>query len=200
MKFDCDRTCPLHERVDACRFNAIFAKLGAGVVTSHTVKVKCQFADPDTFGNAAIAMGGKVLGNGTHNLYSGQTATGFGITLPNWSYPIVLANGELSYDNFGGSWGNPADLERLKGEYIIATAESAAQSQGWLTERQGENLIVHHPNGGSMTVNANGAEANGFQGVGCHDALSTLLGPMATEWTAKPEAGQVACEVVQTVQ
>lgn len=198
MKFDCDRTCPLFEQVDQCRFNAMFRKLGPQVVNSHTVKVKCHFSDPDTFGKAAMAMGGSVLGMSTHNLFSGQTATGFGVTLPNWRFPIVLSNGELAFDNYGGSWGNPADLERLKGEYIIATAQSAAESQGWLCERQSDSLLIHHTSGGTMTVNANGAEANGFVGGACHDALMALNLPMS-EWQAKPEFSQVAAEIQQGV-
>ena len=194
MEFDCPRSCPQYEQRDECRFNAVFSKLGAGVVNSHTVKVKCQFSDPDTFGKAALGMGGSVLGMGTHNLFSGQTATGFGVTLPNWRFPIVLSNGELAFDNYGGAWGAPADLERLKGEYIIATAQSAAESQGWLTERNGEQLIVHHPSGGTMTVNANGADASGFVGGACHEALMALNLPMS-EWQAKPEFTQVAAEI-----
>ena len=194
MKFDCPRSCPQYEQRDECRFNAVFAKLGAGVVTSHTTTIKSEFKDNDRLGAAAAAMGGKVLGMGTHKLYS-ESKTGFGFTLPGWSYPIVCeANGSLAFDNFNGRWGNQADLERLKCEYVIATAEQAAMAQGWMTERNGETLTIHHPSGGSLTVTGNGAEANGFMGDGCHSALMALNLPMS-EWQAKPEFTQVAAEI-----
>ena len=198
MKFDCPRSCPQYEQRDECRFNALFAKLGPGVVTSHTTTIKAEFRDHDRLGGAVVALGGKVLGMGTHKLYS-ESKTGFGFTLPGWSYPICCqSDGTLAFDNFQGRWGNVADLERLKGEYVIHTAEQSAMAQGWMTERLEGSLLIHHPNGGTMTVTANGAEANGFQGVGCHEALMSLNLPM-DQWTSKPEFGQVECEVQQGV-
>lgn len=194
MKFDCPRSCPKYEQRDECRFNAVFAKLGAGVVTSHTTTIKSEFQDHDILAGAVRGMGGKVLGMGTHKLYS-ESKTGFGFTLPGWSYPVVCeASGSLAFDNFGGRWGNQSDLERLKGKYVIATAEQAAMSQGWMTQRNGETLTIFHPSGGELVVTANGAEANGFMGQGCHTALMSLNLPM-DQWTAKPELGQVACEI-----
>lgn len=198
MKFDCPRSCPRFEQRDECRFNAVFAKLGAGVVTSHTTTIKSEFRDNDRLGAAAVAMGGKVLGMGEHKLYS-EMKSGFGFTLPGWRYPIVCeANGSLAFDNFGGSWGKQSDLDRLKTEYVIATAEQAAMANGWMTERNGETLTIRHPSGGELVVTGNGAEANGFQGVGCHEALMSLNLPM-DQWQAKAEFGQVACEVQQGV-
>lgn len=196
MKFDCDRTCPLFERVDQCRFNAMFRKLGPGVVTSHTTTIKAEFRDNDRLGSAAVAMGGKVLGMGEHRLYS-ESKTGFGFTLPGWRYPIVCeSNGSLAFDNYQGSWGNQCDLERLKGEYVIATAEQAAMQNGWMCQRNGDVLEIFHPQGGVMTVTANGAEATGFVGGACHTALMSLNLPMS-EWQAKPEFSQVAAEIQQ---
>jgi hypothetical protein len=197
MKFECPRSCPKYENRDECRFNTVFAKLGAGVVTSHTTTIKSEFKDYDILAGAVKGMGGSILGMGTHSLFSGQTATGFGFRLPNWQFPLVAtADGSLAFDDYHGNWGNVADLERLKVEYVISTAEQAAMSQGWMTERVGEALTIHHPSGGSLTVTANGAEANGFMGVGCHEALMSLNLPM-DQWTAKPELGQVACEIRQ---
>ena len=194
MNFECPRSCRWAEHKDVCRFMPVLSKLGPGVVTSHTTTIKAEFRDHDRLGGAVVAMGGKVLGMGSHKLYS-EHKTGFGFTLPGWSYPIVCeANGSLAFDNFGERWGKSSDLERLKGEYVIQTAEQSAMAQGWLTERVGETLVVHHPSGGSLVVTANGAEANGFAGVGCHSALMSLNLPM-DQWTAKPTFGQVECEI-----
>lgn len=197
MKFDCPRSCPQYEQRDECRFNAVFAKLGAGVVTSHTTTIKAEFSDHDVLSGAVLSLGGKVLGMGTHSLFSSQSTTGFGFTLPNWRYPLVAtADGSLSFDDYKGHWGNVADLERLKGAYVIAKAEQSAMANGWMTERVGETLTIHHPSGGSLVVTANGAEAVGFMGIGCHEALMALNLPL-DQFTAKPELTQVACEIRQ---
>lgn len=194
--FDCPRTCPHFERQDVCRFNAIFDKLGSAVVNSHTVKIKTEFRDDDTLAHAVRSLGGQVLGRSTHKLYE-RSETGFGFTLPGWRYPLVVTqDGQLAYDDYRGSWGNVKDLDRLKSEYVLATAEQAAMQQGWLTQRDGETLTVFHPTGGTLVVTPNGAEANGFLGSGCHDALMALNLPM-DQWQAKPEFSQVACEIQQ---
>lgn len=194
MSFDCDRTCPLHELVDVCRFSKVFAKLGPSVVTSHTTTIKSEFKDHDILAGAVRGMGGKVLGMGTHKLYS-ESKTGFGFTIPGWSYPIIAeANGSLAFDNFNNRWGDVADLERLKDEYVISTAEMAAISQGWAVQREGSSLTIFHPTGGHMVVGANGAEAFGFVGGSCHDALTALNLPIS-QWQAKPEFSQVAAEI-----
>ena len=195
MKFDCPRSCRWAEHKDLCRFMPVLSKLGPGVTNSHTTTIKAEFRDHDRLGGAVVALGGKVLGMGTHKLFSGQTATGFGFTLPNWRYPVVAtSNGSLSYDDYRGQWGNVADLDRLKGEYVIQTAEQSAMAQGWMCQRNGDVLEIFHPQGGVMTVTANGAEATGFVGGMCHTALTSLNLPM-DQWTAKPENSQVACEV-----
>jgi hypothetical protein len=181
-----------------CRFNAVFEKLGPTVVDSHTATIKTEFRDMDTLAAAVKALGGSVLGMGTHRLYS-ESKAGFGFTLPGWRYPIICqSDGTLAFDAYNGAWGNVADLERLKSEYVIATAEMAAQAQGWLTERNGGTLTIHHPSGGTLTVTANGAEAIGFLGTGCHEALMSLNLPMA-ELVAKPEYTQAAVEVRQGI-
>jgi len=198
MKFDCPRSCRWAEHKDLCRFQAMFAAIGPVVVSSHTATIKAEFADKDRLAGAVVAMGGTVLGNGTHKLYS-ESKTGYGFTLKGWRYPIVCGeDGTLAFDNYQNAWGDIADLERLKGEYVIQTAEQSAMALGWQTQRNGAELIVHHPNGGHMVVNANGAEAFGFQGVGCHSALLSLNLPM-DQFTAKPELEHVACEVQQGV-
>ena len=64
---------------------------------SHTVKVRVELRDRDSLARAVVALGGEVLGQGTHRLFAGPEE-GFGFKLKDWHYPLVLKeNGELAY-------------------------------------------------------------------------------------------------------
>jgi hypothetical protein len=192
--FVCPRTCPLVGQ-RWCRFRPVLDRLGPVRADSHTARIEVDFTDPASFQAAVESLGGTWLGAGTHRLFEGEVA-GLGFRLPDWQYPLVLqGDGQLAYDDYRGCWGNVRDLERLKGAYALCAAEQAARAQGWLTERTGEGLLIHHPTGGTLTVTAGGAvDANGFCGQGCHEAV-LQLGLPVTEVQAKPEFGQVAAEV-----
>ena len=141
---------------------------------SHTTKIKVEFKDKDKLSKAVEAIGGKVLGEGSHRLYSGHVS-GFGFQLPKWSYPCILGeDNSLSYDNYGGSWGNPAVLDTLKGEYALQVAEGVAFAQGWMSERVEDRLIIHHPDGGDIVVTVQGVDASGFIGADCVSACQSL--------------------------
>jgi len=141
---------------------------------SHTTKIKVEFRDKDKLGKAVEAMGGKVLGEGSHRLYGG-TYEGFGFKLPGWNYPCILAaDGSLSYDNFSGSWGDIRQLDALKGEYALQVAESVAMAQGWISERLADRLVIHHPDGGDIVVTAAGLDASQFMGADCVQACAAL--------------------------
>jgi hypothetical protein len=191
-RFDCPRTCPKYESVDACRFGAVFAAAGVRrVVNSHTVTIDVKFSNVDAFAAAVAELGGKFIGRGSHNLF-GTMVAGFGATLPNWRYPIVAKfDGSVAFDNYNGKWGDESDVNRLRSEYAIAAAKLAAEQLGWQCERAGDgSLIIFHPNGGTLTVDASGAvDANGFNGVGCHDAASIIGAAIGkpVEFTAKAE-------------
>jgi hypothetical protein len=87
-----------------------------------------------------------------------------------------------------------ADLQRLESEVAFAQAEQAAIALGWMTQRVDGALQIHHPNGGILTVSANGAlDANGFIGQGCHDAVSAL-NLNTFDVVAKSEASSVVAE------
>lgn len=193
MRFNCPRTCPLYERENLCRFMPVLHALGTGRVTSHTVSVKVEYRDPEALGRAVIAMGGQVLGRGTHKLFE-RPESGYGYQLPGWNFPVVLtATGTLAYDDYRGRWGNVADLERLEAQYAVEAAASAATAQGWYSERRGEELVIFHPEGGTLTVKPDGTvDAAGFVGAGCHDPVTLLSAALGTQTgaTTKPEYHQ----------
>ena len=201
--FTCPRTCPLFGD-KTCRFQTVFDHLGPAQVMSHTVKIKVAFTDPAALQSGVESMGGTWLGMGTHSLYSGDRG-GYGFTLPGWNYPLVLdwpalselkaGKGELFYDDYGGKWGNVADLEKLTSAYAVGVAEQAAIAQGWQCEHNEEGLVIYHPSGGTLTVRGTGVmDAAGFAGKGCHEAIEQLGLPFDV-LGVKPEYGQVKAEV-----
>ena len=97
-------------------------------------------------------------------MYEGHP-NGFGIKLTDWRNAIVMQDdGNLAYDNFGGEWGNPADLERLRIEYLCQLAEQNATAQGWQCERNDSGLIVHLPGGQWIELTAELIDAARFPG------------------------------------
>lgn len=174
LSFTCPRTCPAH-RTHWCRFNALFTMIGAPRVHSHTVKIKVDYRDPDALRSAVLALGGAWIGAGSHKLFE-RAETGLGFTLPNWRYPLCATpTGELAYDDYHGSWGNVADLEKLRTAYTTGTVERAALALGWQFARTQNGIEVFHPQGGVLTVsNAGVCETTGFTGSNCHDARTAL--------------------------
>jgi len=142
---------------------------------SHTVKVKIEMKNTDALTRAAIALGGQVLGQGTHRLYSSQE-DGFAIKLPGWQYPVIAkTDGTLAYDDYQGHWGNVRDIETLKSRYAIEAARLECERLGWYCEEQNNSLIVYHPDGGTLTIGESGEiDASGFSGSSCSDATSPL--------------------------
>jgi hypothetical protein len=141
---------------------------------SHTVNVKIEFRDRAALAAAVAALGGKVLGEGSYKLFS-STEGGLGIQLPGWKYPLIVkASGELAFDDYKGSWGNRADIEKLRAEYALEAARQAAEAQGWYCERQDDRLLIYHPEG-LITVSADGVvDASGFQGKSCTKATEPI--------------------------
>lgn len=191
--FTCPRTCAFME---LCRFQPILSAVGSAGVYSHTVKVKVDMTDTETLRRAVEGMGGRWIGQGTHAMFAGQSATGLGFTLPNWRYPLTVDSaGELHYDDYHGSWGNVADLATLRAEYAFSRAETAAVEQGWQTERTADGLRVYHPSGGILDLSKTMlCETTGFIGSGCHDARLQLGLPAAEAPVNKTEHDQAQAQ------
>lgn len=175
--FDCGRTCV---RGHECKFAPITRAIGRTYVHSHTTKVAIEIRSREALAAAVLAMGGSVLGYGTHKLYS-STETGFAVQLPGWRYPVIAKDvGGLAYDNYNGSWGNAADLTKLTGRYAIEAARAAANGQGWMSQDAADGgLVVFHPSGGMMSVSPAGVvDATGFTGTACAEAGAIIEGAL----------------------
>ena len=60
------------------------------------------------------------------------TATGLCVQLPGWTYPVVcnLQTGQVQYDNFNGSWGEQAHLNKFLQAYAVEKAKIEARKKG----------------------------------------------------------------------
>lgn len=178
--FNCPRTCRTCESVDACRFNPLLSMLGSASVNSHTVAIDVKFESVSALTTAIEKLGGSILGLGVHELYGSNTASGFGFTLPGWRYPLVVNADGLNVDEYGNDRESAVTVQTIENEYAIAAANIAADKLGWLCERHETPdglpmLRVFHPSGGYLDVNAaNGVDAFGFNGNGCHSAAMEL--------------------------
>lgn len=163
---------------------------------SHTVTLDVKLKDHDAVIRALSSLTGySSLGEGSHRLFD-STRTGLGITLPGWNYPIVIdKEGNVFYDNYGGSWGSIDALNAIKDGYAVAKVAAECDKLSWYYEKQpnGE-LIIHHPAGGTITVQKSGTlDAAGFSGTSCAEAtlpLEQALGSRLGE-TVKNEMNDV---------
>jgi hypothetical protein len=75
----------------------------------------------------------------SESLYSGRNVKGdFSFNLPGWTYPVVVQDGgeTLKFDNYGGSWGNNSELDKLKQEYAACLCEDEVCEMGFeITDR-----------------------------------------------------------------
>ena len=101
---------------------------------SHTIRVKkIQMNDMEALQLAVESSpkihfvsptGQEVTGiddaTGKHRLYGGNP-TGIGIKLPGWKFPVVIdsTTGNISYDNYGGSWGKQDEIDGLAQKYVV---------------------------------------------------------------------------------
>ena len=105
---------------------------------SHIVTIETQVRDPAAVAAACRRLGLVAPENGMHRLYSSK-ATGLGVQLPGWRFPVVCdtATGKLAYDNFGGHWGEQVQLEKFIQAYACEKAKIEARRHGHsVTEQQ----------------------------------------------------------------
>jgi hypothetical protein len=104
---------------------------------SHIVTITAQVHDPFAVAAACRRLGLAEPAQGTARLYSGE-ATGLLVQLPGWQYPVVIdtLTGVIGYDNYGGCWGDPAQLGRFLQAYLVARAKSEARRKSYAVSEQ----------------------------------------------------------------
>ena len=106
---------------------------------SHIVTVKTQLRDPLALAAACRRLGLTEPVLGKARLYAGQTAEGLLVQLPGWKFPAAIdtTSGEIRHDNFGGTWGDARELDRLIQAYAVEKTKIEARRRGHVvTETQ----------------------------------------------------------------
>jgi hypothetical protein len=104
---------------------------------SHIVTIEAEARDPAAVAAACRRLGLPEPAPGTAKLFDGEAA-GLLVRLPGWLYPAVVdpATGRVRYDNYGGAWGDPAQLGRFLQAYALERAAIEARKKGYtVTER-----------------------------------------------------------------
>ena len=98
---------------------------------SHIVEVKTQVKDVEAVDAACRRLQLEPPVRGSAELFSG-TVSGVIVKLPGWKYPAVLdiESGQAKYDNYGGAWGEKAELDRFLQAYATEKAKIEARRQG----------------------------------------------------------------------
>jgi hypothetical protein len=98
---------------------------------SHIVQIQTQVRDREAVRAACRRLNLPEPVEGTVKLFS-STARGLAVQLPGWNYPVVcqLITGELKYDDYGGRWGEKAQLDRFLQTYAVERAKLEARKQG----------------------------------------------------------------------
>lgn len=112
----------------------IFSKLSnskGALKMSHLVKVKVEFKDLEVLKAACKKVGASYVDKGVAKFFDGSSKTGALVRLKNWSYPVVVTNGEAYYDNYNGHWGNISELNALKQNYSIEAIRKTAEQMGY---------------------------------------------------------------------
>jgi hypothetical protein len=104
---------------------------------SHVVTVKTRVHDPAAVAAACQRLGLAAPVQGTAALYSGE-ATGLIVRLPGWQYPAVFdtLTGDVRYDNYGGQWGDQAQLDRFLQTYAVEMTKLQARMKGYAVSEQ----------------------------------------------------------------
>jgi hypothetical protein len=98
---------------------------------SHIVTVQTKIKDPAAIQAACRRLKLPEPQYGTFRLFS-ESATGHGVQLPGWRYPIVCdtQQGRILFDNYNGSWGNQQELDRFQQAYAVEKARIEARRRG----------------------------------------------------------------------
>jgi hypothetical protein len=98
---------------------------------SHIVEIKTEIRDEQAVRAACTRLQLAAPENKTCRLFN-ATVTGLCVQLPAWNYPVVcnLESGQVSYDNYGGHWGEQKHLNSFLQAYAVEKAKLEARKKG----------------------------------------------------------------------
>ena len=98
---------------------------------SHVLTIETRVRDPAVVAQACERLKLPPPRQGTFQLFATQ-ATGLAVELSGWKFPLVCDThtGRLQYDNYGGRWGEVAQLNAFLQRYAVEAARLAARREG----------------------------------------------------------------------
>lgn len=104
---------------------------------SHIVTIATKMNDPKAVVAACRRLGLAEPIRGTAELFSGQ-ATGLLVQLPGWEYPAVIdtSSGTIQFDNYGGAWGDQAQLHHFLQAYSVEKVRLESRLKGMQVSEQ----------------------------------------------------------------
>lgn len=115
---------------------------------SHLVTINIELKNKQAIIAACNHLKWRIEENAKIKYHDGSVAEGMAVYIQGWSYPIVIAaDGTVKGDNYGGSWGDPALLNKLKQAYGVEVARS-------LMKKHSAPIIETQNQDGSVTLTA----------------------------------------------
>ena len=113
---------------------------------SHIVLIETQVRDEAAVNAACSRLHLPRATRGTFELYSTE-ATGLGIELPHWKYPVVAdtETGRLQFDNYNQRWGSQEYLDQFLQMYAVEKAKIEAR-------RKGHSVVEQRLDNGSVKL------------------------------------------------
>ena len=98
---------------------------------SHIVQIKTEVRDAIAVQEACQRLGLDAPVLGTVTLFATE-ASGLLVRLPGWIYPVVFdtRSGQVRFDNYGGRWGEQAQLDRFLQAYAVEKTKIEARRKG----------------------------------------------------------------------
>jgi hypothetical protein len=114
-----------------------FTLKGKAYAMSHIVTIQTRLYDPVGIAAACQRLNLPAPVQGTTQLFSGA-ATGLLVQLPGWRYPVVIDTqaGTVQFDNYGGKWGEPKQLDRFLQLYTVEKTKLEARKKGYQVSEQ----------------------------------------------------------------
>ncbi len=98
---------------------------------SHIVEIKTEVRDEQAVKAACSRLSLAPPERRAARLFS-TTVSGLCVELPGWQYPVVCntESGQVSYDNYGGHWGEQSRLNSFLQAYAVEKAKIEARKKG----------------------------------------------------------------------
>jgi hypothetical protein len=98
---------------------------------SYIVEIKTEVRDEQAVKAACSRLSLAPPERKTARLFS-TTVSGLCVQLPGWQYPVVCntESGQVSYDNYGGHWGEQSRLNSFLQAYAVEKAKIESRKKG----------------------------------------------------------------------